>query len=97
VSVLSTAAKAAEYLHKRGVLHRESDVRSGQSGEFVSPGARLVVHPKSANPFTSAPPAPQPVEITDNRTKRYTAAQIRAMSSATFAENLRNPAFVGGS
>jgi hypothetical protein len=89
----SAVAQAAEYLHRKGMLHRESDVRSGQSGESVSAGARLVVHQKSANPLTSAPPAAQPVEITENKPKRFTAAQIRAMSSATFAENLKNPAF----
>jgi hypothetical protein len=38
-------------------------------------------------------PPPQQVEIVE-KTKKYTAAQIRAMDSATYQENLKNPEFV---
>jgi hypothetical protein len=42
----SAVANAAEYLHAQGKLFRESDVRSGQSGEFNYRGTRLVIHPQ---------------------------------------------------
>jgi hypothetical protein len=68
---------------------------SGQTGEFThGGGARLIVHRNASNPLTTAPPPPQPVEITDNRPKRWTVAQIRAMSAADFQKNLSNPEFI---
>jgi len=39
------------------------------------------------------PVAPQPVEIVEAKPKRWTAAQIRAMDSETYRENLKNPEF----
>ena len=70
---------------------RQSDAYSGQSGEFVHKGTRLVIHQQKPNPVLN-PPAQQ-VEIIE-KTKKYTAAQIRAMDSATYQENLKNPEFL---
>jgi hypothetical protein len=85
---VSAVANAAEYLRRKGVLHRESDVHSGKTGEFVHGGARMVVHPTRKNPILNPPP--QNVEIVERR-KRITVQDLRKMSAEEYAEALRNP------
>ena len=60
---------------------------------MVSP-ARLIVHRKAANPLTSAPPSTQPVEITENKLKKWTLSLIRNMSATEFERNMQNAEFV---